>query len=99
MMVKVTSPDGCATNEIVLPLYIAKPFWQTGIFYASEVIIFLLIVYQSFRFSKKSSKNRFGQIMTLLTILIVFESIMLYISNYTDKYTHGIPVFQLVMNI
>lgn len=98
LRVKAINPDGFETNEIVLPVYIAKPFWQTGIFYASEVAIFLLVVYLSFRFSR-SSKNRFGQVMTLLTILIVFESIMLYISNYTDEYTHGIPVFQLVMNI
>jgi hypothetical protein len=98
LRVKAINPDGFETNEIILPVYISKPFWQTGIFYLSEILIFILIVFLSFRFSK-SSKNRFGQVMTLLTILIIFESIMLYISNYTDRYTHGIPVFQLVMNI
>lgn len=99
LRVYAENPDGYRTNEIVLSIYIAKPFWQTAIFYITEILVFILIIFLSFRFSKKSSDNRFGQIMTLLTILIIFESIMLYISRYTDQYTSGIPIFQLLMNV
>jgi ligand-binding sensor domain-containing protein len=99
LKIKAKNPDGFITNELVIPVFIAKPFWKTAIFYLSEIFIFITIVFLSFRFTRKSSNNRFGQVMTLLTILIIFESVMLYISNYTDKYTNGIPVFQLVMNV
>lgn len=96
---KATNPNGYVTNEIVLKFVIRKPFWNTPGFYIFEIIVFLFIVYLSFRFTRQSSTNRLGQIMTLLTIFILFESIMLYISSYTDKFTNGIPVFQLVMNV
>ncbi len=99
LMVKAINPNGFETNQIELLIHVEKPFWQRGLFYVCEILIFLLIVFLSFRFATRSEKNRLGQVMTVLTIIILFESLMLYISGYADKYTNGIPVFQLVMNI
>ncbi len=96
---KAVNPNGFVTNEISIPIHIAKPIWNTVGFYLLEIVIFSFMVFLSFRFTRQSSNNRLGQIMTLLTIFIVFESGMLYISGYTDKFTNGIPVFQLVMNV
>lgn len=97
--VRATNPNGYLTNEVQVKIEISKPFWNTAGFYIFEVLVFLFIVYLSFRFTRQSSNNRLGQIMTLLTIFIIFESVMLYISGYIDKFTSGIPVFQLVMNV
>lgn len=97
--VVATNPNGFVTNEVSIKIEIKKPFWNTVGFYVFEIIVFLFIVYLSFRFTRQSSTNRLGQIMTLLTIFIIFESGMLYISNYTDRFTNGIPIFQLVMNV
>lgn len=94
-----TNPNGFVTNEVNIKINIAKPFWNTVGFYLFEIAVFLFIVFLSFRFTRQSSNNRIGQIMTLLTIFIVFESGMLYISSYTDEFTNGVPVFQLVMNV
>lgn len=97
--VYATNPNGFITNKAILYFTIKKPFWNTIGFYVFEIVVFLFIVFLSFRFTRQSSTNRLGQIMTLVTIFILFESIMLYISTYTDKFTNGIPVFQLVMNV
>jgi ligand-binding sensor domain-containing protein len=96
---RATNPNGYVTNMLAIKIYIAKPFWNRAGFYLFEIIAFLFIVFLSFRFTRQSSTNRVGQIMTLLTIFIIFESAMLFISGYTDKITNGIPVFQLVMNV
>jgi len=98
-MVKAKNPNGFETNQINIKIVVAKPFWNTAGFYLFEALVFLFIVFLSFRFTRQSGNNRIGQIMTLLTIFIIFESIMLYLSGYIDKFTSGIPVFQLVMNV
>ncbi len=98
-MAKAINPNGFMTNQINIDIHISKPFWNTPGFYLFEVVTFLFIVFLSFRFTRQAANNRLGQIMTLLSIFIIFESAMLYISGYTDKFTNGIPVFQLVMNV
>jgi len=98
-MVEATNPNGYVTNRLEIKVEIAQPFWNTAGFYLFEIVIFLFIVFLSFRFTRQSANNRLGQIMTLLTIFIIFESAMLYISHYTDKFTNGVPIFQLVMNV
>jgi hypothetical protein len=98
-MVKAKNPNGYVTNQVNIQIVIAKPFWNTAAFYFFEALVFLFIVFLSFRFTRQASNNRLGQIMTLLSIFIIFESLMLYISGYIDQFTSGIPVFQLVMNV
>jgi hypothetical protein len=97
--VRAKNPNGYQTNEIDIEIIVAKPFWKTAGFYLFEALVFLFIVFLSFRFTRQSSNNSLGQIMTLLTIFIIFESAMLYVSGYLDKFTSGIPVFQLIMNV
>jgi ligand-binding sensor domain-containing protein len=98
-MVEAINPNGYVTNRLEIKIEISQPFWNRPGFYLFEILVFLFIVFLSFRFTRQSSNNRLGQIMTLLTIFIIFESAMLYISHYTDKFTNGIPIFQLVMNV
>ncbi len=96
---KAIDSDGFETNQVKMKIFIAKPFWEKLWFYALEIFIFIVIVVLSFIFSGKKSDNRFGQIMTFLTIIIFFESAIFYLSNFINPLTNGIPVFQLVMNI
>lgn len=96
---KAIDSEGFETNEVSMHIIIAKPFWEKLWFYLLEIGIFLTIVILSFAFSGKQSNNRFGQIMTFLTIIIFFESMIFYLSDFINPLTNGIPVFQLVMNI
>lgn len=79
-------------------VYIEKPFWQKAWFYVIEISILVFILLASFYFSKKP-ENKTGQVLTFLIIIICFESLVFSISTYTDHYTMGVPVFQLLMNI
>jgi ligand-binding sensor domain-containing protein len=98
-LVKAVNTDGNASGITTLNIVIRKPFWQTLSFTIIEFSIVGLIVLLSFVFSKDPTKSRFANITTLLSIFIVFETALFYVSAYTDKYTHGIPVFQIVLNI
>lgn len=92
------NPNGYITNQISIPFTINKPFWSTFGFYLTEFLIYSILVFLSFRFTS-NKKNRLGNIMTLLLIFITFESLILFVSQYTDPYTENIPVFQLIMNV
>lgn len=96
---KAIDSDGFETNTVSIFIHIEKPFWEKIWFYILEIAIFGAIVFLSFIFSSRSSNNRFGQIMTFLTIIILFESAIFYLSVFINPLTNGIPVFQLVMNI
>lgn len=96
---KAIDSEGFETNEVRMKIVIEKPVWEKLWFYALEISIFIVIAVMSFILSGKKSDNRFGQVMTFLTIIIFFESAIFYLSNFINPLTNGIPVFQLVMNI
>lgn len=96
---KALEPNAFQTNEIVIKITIRRPFWHRPWFYIIEFSILGLFIFLSFRFSSNPNQNRLGSFITLLTILIIFESILLYLSTYINKFTGDVPVFQLVMNV
>lgn len=96
---KAVGPNGAETNEIIFKIFIRKPLWQRPWFYIIEFSILAVFVFFSFRFSSDPNKNKLGNFMTLLTILIVFESLLIWLGTYVNKFTNDIAVFQLVMNV
>lgn len=96
---KATEPNGYQTNEVVVKITILRPFWHRPWFYIAEFSFLGLLILLSFRFSSNPHQNKLGGFVTLLTILIVFESVLLYLSTYINKFTGDVPVFQLVMNV
>jgi len=92
-------PNGYQTNEVIIKINILRPFWHRPWFYIAEFSILALFIFLSFRFSSNPNQNKLGSFITLLTILIIFESILLYLSTYINKFTGDVPVFQLVMNV
>ena len=96
---KAIEPNGYQTNEIIIKITILRPFWHQPWFYLAEFSILGIFIFFSFRFSSNPHQNKLGSFMTLLTILIIFESVLLYVSTYINKYTGDVPVFQLVMNV
>jgi ligand-binding sensor domain-containing protein len=96
---KAVEPNGFETNEVVIHITILRPFWHRPWFYITEFSILGLFIFLSFRFSSNPHQNKLGSFVTLLTILIIFESLLLYLSTYINKFTGDVPVFQLVMNV
>ncbi len=96
---KAIEPNGYHTNEIILKITIRRPFWNRPWFYLAEFFILGMFIFFSFRWSSNPHQNKLGSFMTLLSILIIFESVLIYLSTYINQFTAGIPVFQLVMNV
>jgi ligand-binding sensor domain-containing protein len=96
---KATEPNGFETNEVLVKITIRRPFWNRPWFYITEFSLLALFIFFSFRFSSNPHQNKLGSFVTLLTILIIFESLLLYLSTYINKFTGDVPVFQLLMNV
>ena len=78
---------------------ITPPWWETNIFYISEVcffiLLFLIIIY-----TKKSSKgSKIATSLIFLVILIIFEIINTKLDPLVDAVSGGVPVFALASKI
>jgi ligand-binding sensor domain-containing protein len=96
---KAMDPNGYQTQPISIKIIIKKPIWNYWWFYLVEVAVMGFIIYLSFRYTADTEKNKLGNILTLVSILIIFEGALIYVSDYIDKFTAGIPIFQLIMNV
>jgi len=96
---KAKDPNGYETTPVTLKIIIKKPIWNYWWFYVIEIAIMAFIIYLSFTYSADPDKNKLGNILTLVSILIIFEGLLIYVSDYVNELTAGIPIFQLLMNV
>lgn len=92
-------PDGFTASTTKLKIIIQKPVWNRWWFYGIEILIMAFLIFLSFRFNSNPTQNKTGNLLTLVCILIIFETILIYVSDYVNAFTGGVPIFQLIMNV
>jgi len=78
---------------------IAKPWWETPWYYLGQTLFFIILIVLTISLNRGGGDNKFAEIVALITIITVFEFIIMFIEPMFEKYTGGVPVFQLAMNI
>lgn len=78
---------------------IIPPFWKTWWFYLIEIVVLLSLVFASAASSRFQKLERYSYILTFVTIITVFEFIVLSLEPSVDEFSGGVPVFKLFMNI
>lgn len=78
---------------------IIPPFWKTWWFYLIEILVLLSLVFASAASSRFQKFERYSYILTFVTIITVFEFIVLSLEPSVDEFSGGVPVFKLFMNI
>jgi len=78
---------------------ITPPWWETNIFYISEIcffiLLFLVIIY-----TKKSSRgSKIATSLIFLVILIIFEIVNTKLDPVVDAISGGVPVFAFASKI
>jgi len=96
---KAIDPNGFESELIKITIIISKPIWNRWWFYALEVLLMAFLIFLSFRFTSNPTQNKIGNLLTLVCILIIFETVLIYVSDYVNVFTGGIPIFQLIMNV
>ncbi|MCB9223005.1 MAG: hypothetical protein R2780_11185 [Crocinitomicaceae bacterium] len=78
--------------------FVHAPWWEKTWWYLFQALFFstlLLITY----FASKNGASKFSSFMTTLTVIIVFESFLMWTSSYINRFSHGIPIINLVGNV
>jgi len=77
---------------------ISPPWYETGWYYLGQALVFLILIGLTLYFSRGSA-NRYSEALILITIITLFEFVILAIEPYVDNYANGVPLFKLGMNI
>lgn len=78
---------------------IMPPFWQTWWFYTLQTFILGGLVFATYYYNRTEKQNDLTHTLTFVTIITVFEFLVLMIEPFVDDFSGGVPIFKLVMNI
>ncbi len=78
---------------------VKPPFWETWWFYLIEICFFVGLLGVAAFYKRTHSDSRWASILTLLTIITIFEFFVLALEPYVDSFSGGIPIFKLAMNV
>ncbi|NJO03693.1 MAG: hypothetical protein HC880_20265 [Bacteroidia bacterium] len=90
---------GQVSPETVLSLRIVPPFWQTWWFYTFQTLVLGGLVFASYFFNKTRQDTQLSHVLTFVSIITIFEFLILLVEPYTDQLSGGVPFFKLGMNI
>lgn len=100
--VKARNVYGLESPESVYEFRIRPPWWETTLFYVIENAILVIMILLSYYWNRTRRHSRLTEILTFLTIITVFEQLIITIEGLASDYTAffgGIPFFTLIMNI
>ena len=78
---------------------IEKPWFQTWWYYTLQTSILLLLVLLTVVLNRSGKPTAFSSIIAFVTIITVFEFVIMIVEPYLVQYTGEIPVFNLIMNV
>lgn len=78
---------------------IFPPWWETWWFYCTEIGLLIVLLTTSVLMNRTGEASRFAKTVTLVTVVVIFESIMFFAEPVAESFGGGIPFIQLALNI
>lgn len=97
--VKARNIYGVESNEATFKFRIKPPWWEAGWFYLAENGTLILMVVLSYFWNKFRKGAKLTEIMTFMTIITIFETLLIYLQGFADQFTGGVPIFVILMHI
>lgn len=88
------TPKAARLSFVILP-----PFWQTWWFYLLELLFLMSLLGSTVFFNRTGKQKRLTSLLSVLTILVVFEILNATLDPLLENFAGGVPIFRLVMNI
>jgi ligand-binding sensor domain-containing protein len=82
-----------------LKLTVLPPWWETWWFRTCQIVFFTLLLAMSFFMSRYGTETRIATVITFVTLLLMFETLIAATEQYVDHISAGVPVFKLMMNV
>ncbi len=100
LRVKARNLAGIWTPQPALIRFtILPPFWQTWWFYLLELLFLMSLLGSTLFFNRSGKQKRLTSILSVLTILVVFEILNVTLDPFLENFAGGVPIFRLLMNI
>ncbi len=87
------------SEEQIYAFRIRPPFWETYWFYGLQISVMLGLLILSFVFSRSGKNATVAYILTFVSLITIFEFVILLLEPYVENFSNGIPIFKLGMNI
>tara|TARA_B100000508_G_scaffold141074_1_gene145949 strand:- start:2293 stop:4827 length:2535 start_codon:yes stop_codon:yes gene_type:complete len=78
---------------------VLKPWFQSPWYYGAQTAVLALLVFLTVFLNRSGNPSPFSSVIAFVTIITVFEFIIMTIEPFFIEYTDEIPVFNLIMNI
>ena len=62
-------------------------------------MFFVLLIALTYFFSRSKVSSTYSEFLVLVTVITLFEFVILYLEPFVDDYANGVPIFKLAMNI
>ncbi|MDW8333648.1 MAG: triple tyrosine motif-containing protein [Bacteroidia bacterium] len=97
----IASNDDKVFSDYVRRLYIKiyPPFWDTVWFYVGETLFLVTLLVIAHYLKKTRTRSRLATVFTFATLIFIFEVVSLIVENYLDKYSYGMPLVKLALNV
>ncbi|OJJ14941.1 hypothetical protein BKI52_41040 [marine bacterium AO1-C] len=82
-----------------LKIRVIPPFWKTWWFFLIEISVLVALLLAAALSSRFSKFERYSYILTFVTIITVFEFVVLSLEPSVDDFSGGVPVLKLAVNI
>lgn len=86
-------------EEQVFNFEIEPPFWETYWFYGLQIMILVALLLVSFLFNRRGKNRTVSLVLTIISVITLFEFLFLLAEPYVEDVANGIPVLKLGMNV
>lgn len=93
------SSEGLISNTNSFSFTINPPWWQTKIFYLSEILFFLILLSITLFLKKSGKATIIATSISFMMILALFEYINFIVDPFILYYSNGVPVFTIFSKI
>ena len=99
-LVKARNAEGTWEKENQLIDFVIKPpFWQTWWFYALQLLFYGLLVVMIYVLRKYKASRVLISMITFILVFTIFEWMFILSEPFFDKYSLGIPIIQIFLNL
>lgn len=78
---------------------IKAPFWETWWFYLMQLGIMFGLLLAAVIYNRRGAESKIASVITLVSLITIFEFIILLLEPIIDDFVGGVFVFKLIMNI
>jgi hypothetical protein len=78
---------------------IEKPWYQTNWYYLGQATFLLILILVTVFLNHSGEGGEWSAVITFVTIITLFEFLILLLDPFIDQYADEVPIFKLLMNI